>query len=194
MPSKAVRFDKEMTPQKMRISAEVYQQMGAAGIFLNHPRVELIDGEIYTMTPLSPLHNSHVDKISRFFNKVLFDEVLVRTQGSIRTDAYSEPEPDVAILHLDKNFYSKRQVTSKDIHLIVEVAVLTVQNDRTVKLKKYASSGIPEYWIVIPKKKIVEVYRKPEDDTYLEKQTYRKKGEWIFEAFNLTVKGSDLLI
>ena len=168
--------------------------MGAAGIFINKPRVELIDGEIYTMTSLSPLHNSHLDKISRFFNNVLFNKVIVRTQGSIRTDKYSEPEPDISILHFNKNFYDDKHVTPADVYLIIEVAVLTIQNDRNVKLNKYAAAGIPEYWIVIPKKKMIEVYRNPKDDTYLEKKTYKKKDQWIFEAHDLSVKGSDLLI
>ena len=72
----------------MLISADDYQHMGAAGIFEGKPRVELINGEIYAMSPFTPEHNSHVDKASRFFNRVLFDKILVRTQGSIRIDDY----------------------------------------------------------------------------------------------------------
>lgn len=194
MPSKAIKYDNEATLKKMLISADDYQRMGVAGIFADKPRVELLDGEIYTMSPISSDHNSHVDKASRFFNKELFDDVLVRTQGSIRTDEYSEPEPDITLLRLDENFYNENQATVKDIYLVVEVAVMSVQIDRTIKKKKYAESGISEYWIIIPQKRIVEVYRKPKDGDYLEKSTYEKKDKWIFEKFNLEIKGIDLLI
>ena len=194
MTSKPVQYKREGVRQKMLISAEDYQRMGAAGIFDDKPRVELMDGEIYAMSPLSPYHNSHVDKISRFFNKALYDEILVRTQGSVRIDEYSEPEPDIAILRFIENFYVGRPPAPEDILLIVEVAVNTIATDQTTKKKKYAEASIPEYWIVIPKEGIVEVYRKPEDGAYLEKSIYKKENEWIFETFNLSVKGSDLLI
>ncbi|MCB0586874.1 MAG: Uma2 family endonuclease, partial [Phaeodactylibacter sp.] len=179
---------------KMLISAEDYQRMGAAGIFADKPRVELIDGEIYTTSPFTPGHNGHVDKVAEFFTVNLFGKAKIRTQGSIRIDEYSEPEPDIAILRFSENFYSDKQATAKDVHLIIEVSVHTLETDRTVKKQKYAEAGIPEYWIVIPDKGIVEVYRKPEDGSYLDKNTYRKADEWLFEAFGLSIKGEDILI
>ena len=194
MPSKPAPYRREVIRKKMLISAEDYQRMGLAGIFENKPRVELMDGEIYAMSPLTPYHNGHVDKISRFFNKALFDKILVRTQGSVRIDDYSEPEPDIAILRFSENFYSDRQPAAADILLLLEVAVNSIETDRTTKKEKYAAAGIPEYWIIIPKEGIVEVYRKPEAGAYMEKSIYKKENEWIFETFNLSVKGSDLLI
>ena len=194
MPSKAAKYNQEVTLKKMLITADDYQRMGAMGIFEDKPRVELIDGQIYTISPISSDHNSHVDKASRFFNKTMYDQVLVRTQGSIRTDDYSEPEPDITLLRLDENFYNKNAVTIKDIYLVIEVAVRTLQTDRTIKKKKYAESGIPEYWIVAPEKGMIEVYRKPNDGDYLEKSTYKKTDEWIFEPFDFKIKGTDLLI
>lgn len=194
MSSKAAQYNNEAKFKKMLISANDYQRMGAAGIFEDKPRVELIDGEIYTMSPITPNHNSHVDKASRFFNKNLADEILVRTQGSIRIDEYSEPEPDITILRFKENYYSDKHPNAKDILLIIEVAVFTATSDRTIKKKKYASAGIPEYWIIFPKEQTIEVFRKPKNGDYLEKSTYEKTDEWIFKTFDLTIKGSDLLI
>ncbi len=34
----------------------------------------------------------------------------------------------------------------------------------------------------------------PEDGAYLEKKIYKKEEEWVFETFNLSVKGTGLLI
>ncbi|MEM6965763.1 MAG: Uma2 family endonuclease, partial [Bacteroidota bacterium] len=165
-----------------------------AGIFINKPRVELIDGEIYTMSPFTPDHNSHVDKITEFFIIQLYGKAKVRSQGSVKTDENSKPEPDIAVLKFKENFYRDRQATAKDIHLIIEVSVFTTQTDRTTKKKKYAAAGIPEYWIVLPKKSTVEVYRNPSKGNYLEKSVYQKIDEWIFTTFDLKVKGTDLLI
>ena len=194
MPSKSAPYSPKDIRRKMLISADDYQRMGEAGIFTDKPRVELIDGEIYTMSPFTPDHNGHVDKASRFFNKALSDKALIRTQGSVRMDEYSEPEPDIAILRLRDDFYRNRQAAAEDTYLLVEVAVNTLKTDRTIKKRKYAESNIPEYWIVIPSKGIVEVYRKPQGSTYLEKNTYKKSDEWLLEAFDLQLSGTDLLI
>ena len=185
---------KEIGVQKMLISANDYQRMGAAGIFNDKPRVELIDGEIYTTSPITPLHNGHVDKAAKFFTIKLLEKVQIRTQGSIRTDKFSEPEPDITILRFDKDFYSKKQATAEDTLLAIEVAVYTVKRDRTIKKNKYATAGIPEYWIIIPQKGIIEVFKKPEDNSYSEKKTYKINSTWVVAAFDLKVKGSDFLI
>lgn len=179
---------------KMLISADDYQRMGEAGIFNDKPKVELIDGEIYFMSPITADHNGHVDKATQFFSINLFGKANVRVQGSIRTDEYSEPEPDVTILKYDKNFYTKKQATAADVLLVVEVAVFTLKKDRTIKKKKYAIVGIPEYWIIIPKKGTIEVFKNPKEGKYLKKSIYKINSKWTFEAFELAVKGSDLLI
>jgi len=175
------------------ISVEDYHLMDKAGIFNDKGRVELIDGQIYTISPITPDHNGHVNKVSRFFNKQL-EDVIVQTQGSIRTGINSQPKPDIALLKFDKHFYSKKQATAADTLLIIEVAVYTIKNDRTTKKKKYAAAGIPEYWIVIPKKGIIEVYQQPVEGEYAKKTTYKKKSKWTIEPFSLEVKGSDFLI
>ncbi len=193
MPTIPTLNEKEFALQKMLISADDYQRMGEAGIFADK-KVELIDGEIYTMSPITPNHNGHVDKASEFFTIELFGKAKIRTQGSVRTDEYSEPEPDITILRFDEHFYSKRQATSEDILLIIEVAVFTIEKDRTIKKKKYAAAGIPEYWIIIPQKGIIEVYKNPIEGDYAQKSTYQINSNWMLDAFDLEVKGSDFLI
>ena len=188
-----IHKEKIFTTKKYLISVEDYHRMGAAGIFEDKGKVELIDGEIYSMSPFTSTHNSHVDKTSRFFNKKL-DNFIVRTQGSIKADQYSEPEPDITILKHEETFYNKKQATAKDTVLVIEVAVTTIEKDRSIKKEKYADSNIPEYWIIIPEKQIIEVYKQPADGDYAEKATYRKNDIWTIEAFTLEVKGSDFLI
>ncbi|MEN0005732.1 MAG: Uma2 family endonuclease [Bacteroidota bacterium] len=180
--------------KKMLLTAEDYQQMGKAGIFANKPRVELINGELYTMSPISPQHSSHVDKINAFFVAALLGKAQIRTQSSIRTDVISEPEPDITILKYKEDFYLNTPATNKDVYLIIEVAVYSVENDRTVKLSKYAEADIPEYWIVIPKEGIIEAYRSPKNGVYQHKDTYKKDDVWVFNTFNLQLKGENLLI
>jgi Uma2 family endonuclease len=179
---------------KFRITVDDYHRMGEIGIFDDQPRVELIDGEILVRSPISPYHNSHVDKTARYFIIQLNGKANIRTQGSVRLDNYSEPEPDITVLKYREDFYRDQQPGPDDILLMIEVSLETLAKDRSLKLEKYARSGIPEYWIVIPEEEIVEVYRRPKDGDYQEKNTYGKGDSWRFGAFGLEVKGSDLLI
>jgi len=44
--------------------------------------------------------------------------------------------------------------------LLVEIlSPSTASRDRTLKLNKYARCGVPEYWIVDPRAKVLEVFR-----------------------------------
>jgi Uma2 family endonuclease len=194
MPTYTTSGRGEKSPRKMLISVEDYHRMGAAGIFKDKARIELIDGELLEMSPFTTEHNSHVDKANEFFVIHLYGKAKIRIQGSVRLDPYSEPEPDVAVLRFDETFYKEKPAGVQDIHLLIEVAVNSLEKDRTIKLEKYAQAGIPEYWIIIPDEGVVEVYRKPKGSSYQEKITYRREDDWIIEEFQLTVKGSDFLI
>jgi Uma2 family endonuclease len=194
MTSKNTIYELKSNCEKFLISTADYHRMDDAGIFEGRPRVELIDGNIILRSPISPYHNSHVDKISRFFNYHLFEKAIVRTQGSIQLDDYSEPEPDLALLKPRADFYQDKAVRPEGIYLLIEVAIETVKKDRTVKVDKYAQAGIAEYWIVIPKEKLIEVYRAPKDGCYLEKHSYEPKDQWEVEVFGLDVRGTDFLI
>lgn len=187
-------YEQKECCEKFRISVDDYHRMGEIGIFDDQPRVELIDGEIMVRNPISPYHNSHVDKVAKFFILRLGEQANIRIQGSVRLDNFSEPEPDIAVLKFRDDFYHDRQPSTEDILLVIEVSLETLAKDRILKLEKYARSGIPEYWIVIPEEGIVEVYRRPKDGDYLEKNTYGKGDSWRFGAFGLEVKGSNLLI
>lgn len=175
-------------------TVEDYHRMGEAGIFDNKERVELIDGGIVVRSPITPYHNSHVDKATQFFFLHLQGKVNIRTQGSIRLDQWSEPEPDIVLLKYRQDFYCDQLPGPEDIHLIIEVAHQTLHKDRTLKLSSYARALIPEYWIVIPEEKIIEVYRRPRGDNYQEKRTYGIADSWMFRPFQLEVQGQNLLI
>lgn len=57
----------------------------------------------------------------------------------------------------------------KTAALVVEVAVSSPELDRE-NAALYAENGVAEYWIVLAKEKAIEMYRKPQDGNYLEKQ------------------------
>jgi len=48
--------------------------------------------------------------------------------------------------------------------LVVEVSEASLKTDREVKGSLYASAGIPEYWILNLRERVLEVYREPAAD------------------------------
>ena len=79
----------------LHLSLHEYNRMVDLGAFdeLNR-KIELIRGEIRTMSPKGPRHSSGNSRANRYFIKLLGDQTIIRIQDPIHIDAYSEPEPE----------------------------------------------------------------------------------------------------
>lgn len=119
-----------------------------AGILRQDDRVELIRGQVVTMSPIGPAHNALVDRALRTMAQAVGDRAIVRVQGSVQLDDYSEPQPDVTLLRPREDFYYSAHPLPADILLIVEVSQSSMAYDRGLKAGLYAEAGIQEYWVV----------------------------------------------
>lgn len=159
---------------RKRFTADDYQRMGQAGILRKKDHVELIDGEIVTMTPIGPRHCANVDRAVRAFVTKAGDSAIVRVQGSVRLDLYTEPQPDLVLLRPRTDFYASHHPGPADILLIVEVADSSIEYDREVKARVYARSGVHEYWLVDLNGQELDCYLAPENGTYQNVQRYTR--------------------
>ena len=82
---------------------------------------------------------------------------MLSVQDPIVLGPYSEPEPDVALLRPREDFYTTTHPVPDDVLLIIEVADTTVHYDCEVKVPLYASTGIPEVWLIDLARKAIEV-------------------------------------
>jgi len=151
---------------RRRFTADDYQRMGQAGILRAEDRVELIDGEIVAMTPIGPRHCASVDRANRAFVTKAGDSAIVRVQGSVRLDLYSEPEPDLVLLRPRADFYASAHPGPADILLIVEIADSSIDYDREIKSRVYARSGVQEYWLADLNENVLFCYSSTEGGTY----------------------------
>ena len=143
-------------------------------------RAELIRGIIVQKMSKTPLHDFLVSGIVVLLQRAARPGTLVRQEASLLL-ADSVPEPDVAVVCGERGEYRDRHPTAAA--LVVEVAVTSLAADRE-KATLYAEASVGEYWIVLAETERVEVYRRPEGGTYLDRRTYRR-GETI-EAVDVT--------
>lgn len=145
--------------QTKRWTRQEYERMAALGLFGPEERVELLEGEIVTMTPQRSSHSATIGLAEAVLRRVFGPTHWIRIQLPLIVDPDSEPEPDLAVVP-----GSPREYVSEHPHtalLILEVADSTLEKDRAHKAPIYARAGIPEYWIVNLAERCLEVYREP---------------------------------
>lgn len=155
-----------------------YQRMAEAGILSENDRVELIHGEIVTMSPVGPPHNAAVARATRALVNIVGDQAIVWIQGSIGLDEYNQPQPDIVLVRPQQDFYSSKLPSPSDTFLVVEIADSSLKYDRTIKARLYAETGIQEYWVADVKKECVFAYSNPSDNEYRLVREYHR-GDMI---------------
>ncbi len=154
---------------RRRFTTDEYARMIEAGILDKDDRVELIEGEIVTMTPINPPHTACVMRLNVLFAPAAVQGRLVlNIQGQVRLPEFSQPQPDVALLVPPLSRYARRHAGPDDILLLIEVGDTTAAADRAVKIPLYAQAGVREAWLVDVNAGVVEVSRLPSPTGYRE--------------------------
>lgn len=161
-----------------RFSAKEYYLMGEAGVFGDEQKVELINGQIFDMSPITSRHAGVVKIIAALLAKKLGDNFIIGNQDPIRLSEFSEPEPDISILKMRQDWYTESHPEPEDVKLLIEVADSSLSRDRGIKLPLYAEAGIPELWIVNLKEDQIEIFSQPEGGKYNQLSNFQK-GEII---------------
>lgn len=166
--------------QRYRFDVDDFARMGAAGIFGENERVELIDGEVLAMNPIGPSHAWIVDRLNELVITRLAGRAHVRVQNPIRLGARTEPQPDLSVAG-KRQAYADRHPEAGDVLLVIEVADSSLHYDRVEKVPRYARAGIPETWVVDVEARTVTVYTDPGPEGYAREQLLRR-GERVAAA------------
>ena len=160
------RCDREAVLEgSYRFTADQYQAMGSAGILSEYEPIELLNGEIIEMAPISNPHNDSTDCISDLMFASLRGRARIRVQGSIRINPHSELQPDFAILR-NRSGYHLSPAVPEDVLFIVEVSASSLNYDQGEKLAAYAAASIPELWIVNLREYRLDIYTEPAGERY----------------------------
>ena len=154
--------------RQRRFSVAEYHRMIDAGILGEDEHVELLEGEIVEMSPQEKPHAQATTRLNRWLTRALGDEYTVRVQMPL-TLRRSEPEPDLAVVRAPAEASARRHPTTA--LLVVEVADSSARHDLEVKARIYARARIPEYWLVLVRRRVVEVLTSPDP----KRGVYRKR-------------------
>ena len=149
-------------------TVEDYHQIIESGV-LEDKSVELLDGEIVTMSPEKPIHSSRIDTVADYLRDLLRGKAKIREAHPITLDN-SEPEPDIAIVRPQVDNYASRHPYPQDIHFLIEVSNNSLSKDLEEKSVIYAQNGILEYWVIDLRHNKLWVFTKPEQNGYADKR------------------------
>lgn len=169
-------------------SVEDYHQIIESGV-LEGKSVELLEGEIITMSPEKPIHSSSIDTIAEYLRNILRGIAKVREAHPITLDN-SEPEPDIAIVRFNENNYFEHHPYAEDIYWLIEVANKTLTKDLEEKSIIYSRNRIIEYWVIDLVNQKLWVLTNPQNNSYLNKQEFSNGiiNPVAFPSINIEVK------
>ena len=180
--------------QHRLFTVDDYYRMAETGILTQDDRVELIEGEIITMSPIGNRHGSCVMRLIAVFGALAGKDFILNAQNPVRLNNYSEPQPDISLLKPRNDYYSQGHPTPDDVLLVIEVSDTTLAFDRLIKVPLYARAEVPEVWIADLTGDGVEAYSEPVNGNY-QKVRRASRGETLTPERlpSITVSVDDIL-
>ena len=132
-------------------------------------RAELIDGQLYMMAPPNRIHQD----ISMFLSTAIHEYISRKGGGCkvyaapfavfLNQDDKNYVEPDISVI-CDKDKLIDKGCNGAPDLVIEIVSPGSERMDYMIKLFKYRTAGVREYWIVDHRKNRIAVYRLEKDD------------------------------
>jgi len=175
-------------------STAEYHRMIETGIFTEDDRLELIDGEIVQMAAIGPRHAACVDRLAEPLRTKIRSLAILRVQSPVQLSEHSEPQPDLSLLKRRADFYAQNHPTPECVLLAIEVADITAEGDRQVKIPAYGRAGISEAWLVDLAEDRIEINTQPNNGIYQEIRRVLRGQHVASKALpQLKLKADDIL-
>ena len=151
---------------KVKLRVEDFDLLALNGGLADLERTELLDGDIYLM---SPQYNRHSFAKSLFYDalrdwqRVHRPDWVTRMETSVAMPPNDEPIPDVILCDVQT---SDLGIPVATVHLLVEVADDSRARDLGYKKALYARQGVPEYWVADLAEGRVWRFSSPGADSY----------------------------
>jgi Uma2 family endonuclease len=156
-----------------RFTVAEFERICAANALEEGKRYELLEGEIFEMTPMGDGHAAFVMNLNeRIILQLHTRAKICPAIPMVILAEESQPEPDFMLIPIE--LYADRKPQIDEVALVIEISDSTLEKDQNKKLRVYARNGIRDYWIVNVQESQLEVYRNPVGEQYLEKHIILK--------------------
>ena len=129
---------------KRLFTVDEFHQIAEAGVFGEHDRLELLDGEIVQMPPIGSQHAACVARLSELLWERCRAVANVNVQNPLVLSGETEFYPDVTLLRTREDFYRGSRPSASDVLQVIEVSDTTWRYARQVKLARYARASVAE--------------------------------------------------
>ncbi len=160
-------------------------------------RAELIDGRIYMMAPPNFIHQKLVMELSshihQYIKKRKGDCEVVPAPFAVflNKDDRNYMEPDISII-CDKTKLTDKGCNGAPDWVIEIISPGTARIDYGIKLFKYRSAQVKEYWIINPLNRTANVYDFEYGETTGQYRFDESIPSCIYNDLNITI--ADLLL
>lgn len=140
-------------------------------------RMELIDGVLYDMASPNREHQQIISGLTTDLN------IYVRSNGGgckvypapfavrLNADDYTYVEPDVSVI-CDPSKLDERGCAGAPDFIAEVVSPSSTKRDYMIKLFKYRSAGVREYWIINPETRTIQTYWFEGSEEYMDANQY----------------------
>ena len=169
-------------PPRHLLTVDDFLALDEAGAFEGLGDVELVDGEIYVLSPVFQPHAWVVATLTTDLTIALREidsELAALSPVSSHLDEHSLPQPDIVIV----SSRGERFVEPSRIRLVVEVSSSTLRYDLGKKARLYARTGVPEYWVADVKGRRLIRLHGPSGEDYVHRDEF---------AFGATIRAATI--
>lgn len=169
---------------RLAITVQMLEAMVASGTIEDPARVELIEGELVTVSPVHRAQARMTSKLNMLLSTSVSADFEVLENISVRLSDFNEPIADLCVVKVGSD---ADVVIPSEAVLVIEVSDRTARNDRLVKALLYAKAGIPELWIVDLNTSETVVHRRPSEAGWADVVSVPFTGE-VVAAFDNAVR------
>lgn len=157
-------------PTVHKITVDEFLALDEAGFFRDR-RVELIEGEIFEMAALHRPHSRTLMVLSTAVDlavEALKTSIEALSPISSKMNEHSLPEADIIVAER----LETRMVEGPTVRLVVEVSDSSLGHDLGRKLRLYARTGVPEYWVADVNARRIIRFHAPVAEDYAERTEF----------------------
>lgn len=155
-------------PVKLRI--EDYLLLDSSGAFAPYRRTELIDGGVYFVNAQYRPHalaKMELYDAIRDCLRATGSPLRPLVEASIALSGYDVPDPDIVLTTEPRG---EGLIPLESVALVIEVSDSSVRKELKQKRLMYARVGVPEYWVVDLKAKVIRQMWMPARAAYTERR------------------------